>query len=64
MADRALMERDPAKRIAMYHEIQTYMMENGPMAYICQTVRAIAMRKEVKDFAITPFKVAYGTASK
>jgi len=64
MADKAKMELDPAKRIAMYHEIQKYMMENGPMAYICQTIRPIAMRKEVKDFAITPFNVAYWTATK
>jgi peptide/nickel transport system substrate-binding protein len=64
MADKAKMELDPTKRIAMYHEIQKYMMENGPMAYICQTIRPIAMRKEVKDFAITPFNVAYWTATK
>ena len=64
MADQAMMERDPAKRVALYHTIQTYMLENGPMAYISQTVRTIAVRKEVKGFVITPFKVAYGTASK
>jgi peptide/nickel transport system substrate-binding protein len=64
MADAAKMERDPAKRIAAYHEIQTYMMHNGPMAYIYQTIRPIAYRKEIKDFAITPFNVAYGTAGK
>jgi peptide/nickel transport system substrate-binding protein len=63
-ADKARMERDPAKRISMYHEIQKYMMENGPMAYIAQTIRPIAMRSEVKDFAITPFAVDYATATK
>jgi peptide/nickel transport system substrate-binding protein len=63
-AEAARMERDPAKRIAMYHEIQDYMMHNGPMAYIYQTVRAIAMRKAVKDFVITPFSVDYGSAVK
>ena len=64
LADQAMMERDPAKRIATYHAIQAYMLENGPLAYIYQTVRVIAVRQEVKDFAVTWFKVAYGTASK
>jgi peptide/nickel transport system substrate-binding protein len=63
-ADEAKMERDPAKRIAMYHELQKYMMVNGPMAYITQTIRPIALRKEIKNFAITPFNVAYRTATK
>jgi peptide/nickel transport system substrate-binding protein len=40
------------------------MLENGPMAYICQTVRPIAYRKEVKDFIIRPFDVIYGSATK
>ena len=64
MADQAMMERDPAKRIALYHEIQTYMLENGPIVYIAQQVRSIAVRKEVSGFVITPFEAAYGTASK
>ena len=64
MADKARMERDPDKRIAMYHEIQVYMMQNGPMAYIFQTIRPIAMRKEVKNFTIRPFDVIYGSATK
>ena len=64
MADKARMERDPEKRIAMYHEIQSYMMQNGPMVYIFQTIRPIAMRKEVKNFTIRPFDVIYGSATK
>jgi peptide/nickel transport system substrate-binding protein len=63
-ADKARMERDEGKRIAMYHEIQKYMLANGPMAYIYQTVRPIAYRSEVKDFVITPFLVDYGSARK
>jgi peptide/nickel transport system substrate-binding protein len=39
-------------------------MENGPMAYIFQTVRPIAVRKEIKGFMMTPFDVDYATASK
>ncbi|MDP3315283.1 MAG: ABC transporter substrate-binding protein [Devosia sp.] len=63
-ADAARMERDPVKRVAMYHAIQKHMMENGPMAYIYQTVRPIAVRKEIKGFTITPFHVHYATAGK
>jgi peptide/nickel transport system substrate-binding protein len=48
----------------MYHEIQKYMMQNGPMAYVYQTVRSIAYRKAVKGFVISPFNVDYGSASK
>ena len=62
--EKAMMEKDPAKRIAMYQEMQKFMMDNGPMAYMFQTVRSIAIRKEVKDFAIGPFKVDYASARK
>lgn len=63
-ADKARMERDLAKRAEMYHEIQKYMLDNGPMAYICQTIRPIAYRKEVKDFVINAEDVDYWTATK
>lgn len=63
-AEIARMERDPAKRIAMYHDIQEFMMHNGPIAYIYQTIRPIAVRASVKDFVISPFFVNYGSASK
>jgi peptide/nickel transport system substrate-binding protein len=64
MAEVAKMERDPAKRVAMYHEIQRYMMENGPMAYIYQTVWYIPIRNEVKGFMMNAFHRAYNTAQK
>ncbi len=64
MADKARMERDVAKRTEMYHEIQKYMMQNGPMACICQTIRPIAYRTDIKNFAINPEDVAYWTATK
>ena len=40
------------------------MMHNGPMAYIYQTIRPIAVRTSVKDFVIAPFSVNYSSASK
>ena len=63
-AEAARLEQDPEKRAAMYKDIQTFMMHNGPMAYIYQVVRPIAVRTSVKDFAIGPFFVNYGSASK
>ncbi len=60
----ARMEPDPAKRTAMYHAIQEFMMHNGPMVYIYQVIRPIAVRSSVKGFVISPFFVNYGSASK
>ena len=60
----ARMEPDPAKRIAMYHAIQEFMMHNGPVVYIYQNIRPIAVRTSVKGFEISPFFVNYGSASK
>ena len=63
-AEAARLEQDPQKRAAIYKEIQQYMMHNGPMAYIVQTIRPIAVRTSVKDFVIAPFSVDYSSASK
>ncbi len=63
-AEKARMEPDPAKRIADYHAIQEFMMHNGPVVYIYQNIRPIAVRTAVKDFEISPFFVNYGSASK
>jgi len=60
----ARMEPDPAKRAARYHEIQEFMMHNGPFVYIYQNIRPIAVRSSVKGFVISPFFVDYGSASK
>jgi peptide/nickel transport system substrate-binding protein len=61
---KAMMERDPAARQALYREIQAKNMEEGPMAYMFQVVRAIAVRNEVKGFKMSAFKVGYETALK
>ena len=60
----ARMEPDPAKRSAMYAAIQEFMMHNGPMVFIYQNVRPIAVRASVHDFEIAPFFVNYGSAAK
>jgi peptide/nickel transport system substrate-binding protein len=63
-AEAARLEQDPKKRADMYRDIQQYMMHNGPMAYIFQAIRPIAVRTSVKDFVMSPFFVNYGSASK
>ncbi len=63
-AEAARLEQDPVKRTAIYKDIQTYMMHNGPMAYIYQAIRPIAVRTSVKGFEIGPFSVNYASASK
>jgi peptide/nickel transport system substrate-binding protein len=60
----ARLEQDPQKRAAIYRDIQQYMMHNGPMAYIYQNLRPIAIRSSVKGFVIGPFGVNYGSATK
>ena len=60
----ARMEPDPAKRAAMYRAIQEFMMHNGPVAYIYQAIRPIAVRASVKGFELSPYFVDYGSASK
>ena len=60
----ARMEPDPAKRTEIYHSIQEFMMHNGPIVYIYQNIRPIAVRTAVKGFVIDPFFVNYGSASK
>src|SRR5882724_9230426 len=53
-AEAARLEQDPEKRAAIYRDIQQYMMHNGPMAYIFQAIRPIAVRTSVKDFVMSP----------
>ena len=60
----ARMEKDPAKRTAMYHAMQEFMMHNGPIVYVYQNLRPIAVRNTVKTFEIAPFFVNYGSATK
>jgi peptide/nickel transport system substrate-binding protein len=63
-AEAARLEQDPEKRAAIYRDIQQYMLHNGPMAYIYQNIRPIAIRNSVKGFVIGPFGVNYGSALK
>jgi peptide/nickel transport system substrate-binding protein len=64
MAETAMMERNEGKRVALYHEIQKKLMAEGPFVYMFQQVRSIAVRNEVKDFKLSPFRIGYALASK
>jgi peptide/nickel transport system substrate-binding protein len=63
-AEEARREPDPAKRIALYHQLQDYMMQNGPMAYIYQGIRSLGVRDEVKGLQLNAFNVDYWSATK
>lgn len=60
---KAMMERDLDRKRALYREIQLKNMQEGPMAYMFQVVRPMAIRSEVQGFEMSAFKVGYETAS-
>ena len=62
--DAALFEADPALREQMYHDLQRDIMQQGPMAYIMQSVVAAAQRDTLKDWTWNGFRIYYGKASK
>jgi len=64
MGEKALFERDEAKRAAMYHEIQRHQMENGPHAFMFQIKRNVGMRASVKEFKFTGNRAYYRTVEK
>jgi peptide/nickel transport system substrate-binding protein len=60
----ARMERDPAKRAALYREIQIKHMAEGPQTFITQSLANIVANKAMKDIKINGFRVWYATATK
>ncbi|APO76793.1 dipeptide ABC transporter substrate-binding protein [Rhizobium etli 8C-3] len=53
-AKAALLERDGAKRAAMYQEIQKKYLENSPFIFIFQQIEVAGYRKNLKDFKLGP----------
>lgn len=51
-AEAARDEKDPAKRIALYEELQREHMQNSPFAFMFQTVKTAACRKTVSGFRL------------
>ena len=64
MGDKALFERDEAKRAALYHEIQRHQMQNGPNVFMFQIKRNVGMRASVKEFNFTGNRAYYRTVVK
>ncbi|WP_455874139.1 ABC transporter substrate-binding protein [Rhizobium yanglingense] len=53
-AKAALLERDGAKRAAMYQDIQKKYLENSPFIFIFQQIEVAGYRKNLKDFKLGP----------
>jgi peptide/nickel transport system substrate-binding protein len=64
MSQKALLERDPAKRVAMYAEIQRRHMVESPFVIMFQTNRNLALHKQVKEIKTNNDNVWYATAVK
>jgi peptide/nickel transport system substrate-binding protein len=53
-AQAALLERDTAKRKAMYEDLQKKVLYEGPFVILYQELEAAAHRSNVKDFKLGP----------
>lgn len=60
----ALFERDPEQRKQMYHDLQQDILQEGPMAYIMQTMNAAATRDSLHGWTWNGFRIYYDKASK
>ncbi|MBB3316261.1 peptide/nickel transport system substrate-binding protein [Rhizobium sp. BK181] len=50
----ALLERDGAKRAAMYEDVQKKFLANSPFVIIFQQIEVAGARKSLKDFKLGP----------
>jgi len=55
----AVLERDPARRDALYREIQKTVLEEGPYAIFAYPLRQLAMRAAVKGLEPSPLYQTY-----
>ncbi|KGM35256.1 peptide ABC transporter substrate-binding protein [Inquilinus limosus MP06] len=60
----ALLEPDPEKRNAMYHDLQRQMMQQGPMAIMFQMYNPAGVRKSLKNWTWNGFRTYYESVSK
>ncbi|MBB4019757.1 peptide/nickel transport system substrate-binding protein [Chelatococcus caeni] len=51
-ADAAVLERDPAKRVEMYTELQRDLLKTSPFVIIYQMVETAGVRKNVEGFVL------------
>ncbi|YBV98399.1 ABC transporter substrate-binding protein [Phyllobacteriaceae bacterium JZ32] len=50
----AVLERDTAKRIEMYHDLQKKVLENGPFVILYQQTEVAGVRDNVVDYKLGP----------
>ncbi|MDQ1077911.1 ABC transporter substrate-binding protein [Pseudoroseomonas cervicalis] len=62
--DAALLERDPARREALYHELQRDVMQRGPTAIMFQTFSIAGLRSNLRDWTWHGFGTYYNLVSK
>jgi peptide/nickel transport system substrate-binding protein len=62
--DAALLEADPAKRNALYADLQKEVMVKGPMAIMFQMYNIAAIRNDVKNWTWNGFRTYYVPVSK
>lgn len=58
MANAAKLEKDPAKRVALYKELTDYIAHNGPYAVLFQPQQLFATRANVQGFDWNPMGYA------
>ena len=51
----AVRERDPAKREAIYQELQREVLAEGPYLIMFEPTTQVVRRKEVKNFIFGPY---------
>ncbi|MFB9970959.1 ABC transporter substrate-binding protein [Pseudoroseomonas cervicalis] len=62
--DAALLERDTARREALYHELQRDVMQRGPTAIMFQTFSIAGLRSNLRDWTSHGFGTYYNLVSK
>jgi peptide/nickel transport system substrate-binding protein len=50
---------DPAKRLAVYQQIEKTMFDNPPFIYLLQEVSFAALRTRVQGFSMYPWEAIY-----
>ncbi|MEM8851649.1 MAG: ABC transporter substrate-binding protein, partial [Pseudomonadota bacterium] len=62
--DEALFEKDEAKQIELYEQLQRDHMERGPFAYLFQMLDTAALSGTVTDWPWNAFRVYYASVEK
>ena len=63
-AEAAQLERDPARRIALYHELQRRYMAEAPLIFLFQQLESRGMHRQLKELKANGTQTFYATARK